>query len=237
MDDKKNTHENQAEKKQLVEQDIINKLVDECSEGKTGVIAKFAVAVLVFFIVVILDVFGIDEQTGKISRDYASRFLSTIHSVHDVDDSLVILIEDDYLEKIGGWPPSFDDYKRLVQRVEAGSPSSITLDILFSNKLDKNLNAGAERFKQLIHSPPNDTPIYLAFDPEAKEIYDLYLEDQSNQVAISWRDNDDYYPKFGLNGGVTAAFKIYQDSFGKLESTEEILPIWPKSTQLCFFHC
>jgi len=206
----------------------------QSDDGKSGAIAKYFIASLMFIVLVILDVFGLDEQTDKISRDYASRIISSFGPIHSVDDIVVILIEDEFLEIIGGWPPSYRDYQRLLQRIEIGTPTSITLDILFSNKLNTELSAGAERFQSFVNSPTHNTPIYLAYDSEASEIFDLYAENGSNKVAVSWRENQDYYPKYGGDGIKTPAFKIYEDSFGKVESEIEMYPIWPKFEEKSF---
>ncbi len=104
----------------------------QSDDGKPGAIAKYAITSLLFILLVIFDVFGLDDQTDKISRDYASRIISLIDPIQSVEDIVVILIEDDFLEIIGGWPPSYRDYQRLLQRIEVGTPASITLDILFN---------------------------------------------------------------------------------------------------------
>lgn len=177
---------------------------------------------LAFFLLVVVDLFGIEEETRKISQDITARVMAPFYPT-EPSDVLVILFDNSYLQSGGTWPASFNDHTLLVNRLASLEPQSILYDIIFA-KRDGDHDAST-LVETIERTEEKGIPFY--YPKDVNGVAQEEIGAASRQVMTQWSNAGVFYPP--THGGMaTPAFQIYADSLRRAsESREPDVSKWP----------
>lgn len=100
-----------------------------------AVVGTMIVWLVVGFIGVKLDPFGLGRATDVYSDLMINRIVSPFYESEGQDEIAVVLIDQDTLEAEGiGWPPYYDYYSRILYRIMRHNPKAIFVDILLEEE-------------------------------------------------------------------------------------------------------
>ncbi len=103
-----------------------------------------------FYCALLLDPFGIGTASAERSEQAALRITAPFYK--DSGQVVVVMIDDDYLERVGkSWPLPYADQGRLLRSILQASPGALFLDILYRQK-HTDVGAGSD---------PTDEPLDL----------------------------------------------------------------------------
>ena len=178
---------------------------------------------LAFFLLVVVDIFGLEADTRKMSQDITARVMAPFYPPES-SDVLVILFDNSYLQAGGTWPASFTDHTLLVNRLASLAPKSILYDIIFA-KRDGSHDASplSETIQRL---DGKGIPFY--YPQDVNSVAHGEIGAVSRQVRTQWDNEGVFYPPTHENKP-TPAFKIYTDSLRQQASAPAIgdLSQWP----------
>lgn len=193
---------------------------ERCTPGKATTLFVWALA---FFLLVVVDLFGLEEETRKMSQDITTRVMAPFYPP-EPSDVLVILFDNTYLQTGGTWPASFNDHTLLVNRLASLEPQSILYDIIFAKR---NGNHDASALAATIERT-QDRGIPFYYPKDVNEVALGEIGAVSRQVMTQWDNEGVFYPPAHA-GMATPAFKIYTDSLrpnDAPESRERDLSQW-----------
>lgn len=151
---------------------------------------------LFILFVFIIDPLGIRNSAEKHYEDHIIRMWAPFYSQKVNDDIVIILLDDNYLNKTKTYPVTYNNLSRLLKSISRFEPSAVFFDILQHHEHSPNLSRWLKRLDN------QNYPVFMASDPEYDSISRLNdpsslrnkISQVSNLAAVSWSGIGHHYP-------------------------------------------
>jgi CHASE2 domain-containing sensor protein len=187
---------------------------------------------LSFWVLLLFDPFELGSGSQRRSEEVAARLAATQYT--GSNRVAVVLVDDDYLERLGSaWPPSYAAQGRLIRQILGHGPRALFVDVLYSHRHGR---AAGDQPGDLLAPIERDrtVPVYLptmvragarelcpgergpagaVVDPAAV-IAPLRQSDRFRWSLVGWYGCGDGYPNYLANDAVlarTPAFAMFAD--------------------------
>lgn len=196
-----------------------NNKLDSAVQRCIPYISLISILVLITYLMLARDIFGIDALLRKNSHFLASRFLSFFYEQNTIagqklESSLIVLFDDEYLrcglggglecdEKNGhgrSWPAPFADHAAVLRTILKEQPKVIFYDIIFRPRGDDNPKQNNKSNDNVFIGYLNSAkiPIIMGY-LEGKKYEPIYNRiGNQNYAAIGWSGYGDFIPHYSI---------------------------------------
>lgn len=163
------------------------------------------------------NLFGIPEALDAATQKALYRILSPFYPQNHHDDIIILLIDDQSIERLhegriiksNEWPLLYSDLATLLKRIAHNHPKALYVDIFF-NKIRSTDNSKAALERTLDWIRQKNIPVIFArAKPESKTPFESFLARKTRLAVAGFIGSPTSYP-LSYNGIPTPAYSIYK---------------------------